>query len=70
LLTAAERRLRDLGFAYAMLAVYEANERARRFYEQAGWAADGERWLVERGGAGVWQLRYVKPLVDLHEGSA
>jgi ribosomal protein S18 acetylase RimI-like enzyme len=35
------RDLRDQGFARAMLWVLEANARARRFYEAAGWAFDG-----------------------------
>jgi ribosomal protein S18 acetylase RimI-like enzyme len=33
--------LRSRGFAEATLWVLETNERARRFYERAGWAADG-----------------------------
>jgi GNAT superfamily N-acetyltransferase len=37
----ATRRLRDAGHARAFLWVLETNERARRFYERAGWAWDG-----------------------------
>lgn len=33
--------LRDRGFASATLWVLQTNERARRFYEVAGWAPDG-----------------------------
>jgi GNAT superfamily N-acetyltransferase len=33
--------LREAGFTRATLWVLEANERARRFYEKAGWAWDG-----------------------------
>jgi ribosomal protein S18 acetylase RimI-like enzyme len=33
--------LRERGFRSATLWVLETNERARRFYEKAGWAADG-----------------------------
>ncbi len=33
--------LRDRGFRTATLWVLETNERARRFYEVAGWASDG-----------------------------
>ena len=35
------RRLRDGGFAEAILWVLEDNPRTRRFYEAAGWHADG-----------------------------
>jgi GNAT superfamily N-acetyltransferase len=35
--------LRSRGFATATLWVLETNERARRFYEIAGWSADGTR---------------------------
>lgn len=34
--------LRKAGFERATLWVLEANERARRFYERAGWTLDGE----------------------------
>lgn len=37
----ATDRLRDAGFARAFLWVLETNERARRFYERAGWNWDG-----------------------------
>ena len=37
----ANRILRERGFAAATLWVLEANERARRFYEAAGWRLDG-----------------------------
>jgi ribosomal protein S18 acetylase RimI-like enzyme len=35
------RRLREAGFRRAFLWVLETNERARRFYERAGWSWDG-----------------------------
>lgn len=41
LFEAARERLRVGGFERATLWVLEANERARRFYERAGWAWDG-----------------------------
>jgi GNAT superfamily N-acetyltransferase len=41
LFAAATRALRDGGFRRATLWVLEANERARRFYERAGWTWDG-----------------------------
>jgi ribosomal protein S18 acetylase RimI-like enzyme len=37
----AVRRLRAGGFDHVVLWVLETNGRARRFYEQAGWHADG-----------------------------
>jgi GNAT superfamily N-acetyltransferase len=40
---AAEQALGTLGFDTGVLWVLEANERARRFYEAAGWRADGAR---------------------------
>lgn len=51
-------RLRSEGFAEAILWVFEDNPRTRRFYELAGWHADGgvkdEEWL----GATVREVRY------------
>lgn len=41
LLRAATGALREAGFVRASLWVLEANERARRFYEKAGWVWDG-----------------------------
>jgi GNAT superfamily N-acetyltransferase len=41
LLRRATRTLLDLGCARGTLWVLEANRRARRFYEAAGWRADG-----------------------------
>jgi ribosomal protein S18 acetylase RimI-like enzyme len=41
LLEHAVADLRDRGFRAATLWVLETNERARRFYEMAGWRADG-----------------------------
>jgi L-amino acid N-acyltransferase YncA len=41
LLAEATARLREAGFRRATLWVLEANARARRFYEKAGWAWDG-----------------------------
>lgn len=51
-------RLRAEGFGEAILWVFEDNTRARRFYEAAGWRADGgskdEEWL----GTAVREIRY------------
>src|SRR5580765_6261293 len=38
----------------------ERNERARRFYEQAGWREDGARDRIERLGTPAVHLRYRK----------
>jgi GNAT superfamily N-acetyltransferase len=58
LMDAALQRMRDEGFAEAILWVLEDNSRTRRFYELAGWHVDGvdkeEEWL----GAVVRELRY------------
>lgn len=41
LMAAARRRLREAGFAEAILWVLRGNERAARFYEREGWNRDG-----------------------------
>jgi GNAT superfamily N-acetyltransferase len=51
------RRARDI-----TLWVFEANTRARRFYERAGFALDGGRKPVERGGATLCEIRYRREL--------
>jgi len=40
LIAVGEEAMRDLGFRDAGLWVLEANRRARRFYELAGWTLD------------------------------
>lgn len=51
-------QLREEGFREAILWVLEDNPRTRRFYELAGWHADGgvkdEEWL----GTAVREIRY------------
>ena len=58
LMTQALAGLRDEGFLDAILWVLEENARARRFYEHAGWTADGgvkdEEWLETH----VREVRY------------
>ena len=58
LMTDALTGLRDEGFLDAILWVLEENARARRFYEHAGWTADGgvkdEQWLEKL----VREVRY------------
>lgn len=46
----------------AALWVLEANDRARRFYERAGWALDGARKAEERLGVRAPEVRYRKRL--------
>ncbi|MBD0347542.1 MAG: GNAT family N-acetyltransferase [Thermoleophilia bacterium] len=58
---AAIEALRDARFADAMLWVLAANERARRFYERQGWAADGTT-KVESYGVRVTEVRYRRAL--------
>lgn len=62
LLQAAEKWLRDAGFPTAMLWVLTANERARRFYEVAGWTFDGTEKMYERDGYEIPEVRYVRDL--------
>lgn len=62
LLAHAVDELRALGFRDAVLWVLEENTRARRFYELAGWQADGVRKDYERDGALRHELRYRRAL--------
>lgn len=50
LLAAAERELADRGATTARLWVFEQNEPSRRFYERAGWEADGTRETLAEWG--------------------
>ena len=52
-----ERRCVELGFSSARLSVLDSNDRARRFYEKAGWAVDGME--------GKSSIRYRKTLQDV-----
>jgi RimJ/RimL family protein N-acetyltransferase len=58
LLTRAISRAADQGFAEATLWVYADNERARRFYENAGWQLDGAKQRKQRGDARPLGVRY------------
>jgi ribosomal protein S18 acetylase RimI-like enzyme len=61
LIERAEARLaRD--YQDATLWVLEANPRARRFYERAGWHPDGARKHYERWGVAAPEIRYRKRL--------
>jgi GNAT superfamily N-acetyltransferase len=58
LMTAARRRLRQVGVAGALLWVLDGNVSAQRFYERDGWRFDGARRIVTFGDSPVEQLRY------------
>jgi ribosomal protein S18 acetylase RimI-like enzyme len=62
LIVAGEARLRELGHTHAVLWVLEDNPRARRFYELAGWRADGTKRPIEIFGVEVAEVRYEKEL--------
>jgi ribosomal protein S18 acetylase RimI-like enzyme len=62
LIEAGEDRLRELGHSHAILWVLEDNPRARRFYELAGWTADGTVRPIEVFGMSVPEVRYGKRL--------
>ncbi len=64
LMAHATRRLREQGLGSAILWVVEGNQRARRFYERAGWASDGA--VKDEGFAGV-VVREVRYVIDLQD---
>lgn len=62
LMAKAEQLLMDAGFTEACLWVLEDNARGRRFYETAGWDADGQTKAAAIGGRGLVEVRYRKQL--------
>jgi ribosomal protein S18 acetylase RimI-like enzyme len=58
LFDSAIRGLTDAGFSAATLWVLETNARARRFYEAAGWLADGANKTEKRGDVELREVRY------------
>lgn len=58
LLQAATDRLRRAGFTEAILWVLDTNQRARRFYDRAGWKPDGQTKKDERGPVVLNEVRY------------
>jgi ribosomal protein S18 acetylase RimI-like enzyme len=62
LMEAAERTMIEQSFQQAILWVFADNLRARRFYEQAGWSADGTFKVEEIGGVQPTQVRYRRTL--------
>ena len=61
LMSCAVTALTEAGYGRAVLWVLEANARARRFYEKAGWAPDGASNILD-GLGGVVEVRYTRPL--------
>jgi GNAT superfamily N-acetyltransferase len=62
LLAAAHAELARLGYREAVLWVLPGNRRARRFYEAAGWVADGAERTDEVFGVMVPEVRYRRRL--------
>jgi ribosomal protein S18 acetylase RimI-like enzyme len=58
LLDTAARELTTLGYGSALLWVLADNQRARAFYERAGWQADGATKQATFGGRAVTEVRY------------
>ena len=61
LMSCAVAALTDACYERAVLWVLEANARARRFYERAGWVPDGASNVLGVLG-GVVEIRYTRPL--------
>jgi RimJ/RimL family protein N-acetyltransferase len=62
LMSAALQTLEQAGYTQATLWVLEANERARRFYEAAGWRTDGALDAETASGLPLTKVRYCRPL--------
>ncbi|MFI7016522.1 GNAT family N-acetyltransferase [Streptomyces sp. NPDC050164] len=62
LLEESVARCSTAGHARLLLWVLKANERARRFYERAGFRADGAEEPFEVDGVAVPEVRYAKAL--------
>jgi GNAT superfamily N-acetyltransferase len=62
LMTTALDRLRDAGYTEVTLWVLDSNDRARRFYALAGFAADGARKDDDLAGTTVTEVRYRRAL--------
>jgi GNAT superfamily N-acetyltransferase len=58
LMAGAVAGLAGLGYADATLWVLDGNDRARRFYERAGWAADGTELTDASRGFPIREVRY------------
>ena len=62
LMGAGSENLRGSGFTEATLWVLGKNERARRFYEAAGWAPDGAAKEDDSRGFSLTEVRYRRRL--------
>ncbi|MGW0288515.1 N-acetyltransferase family protein [Streptomyces tuirus] len=62
LLTESVARCRAAGHGRLLLWVLKENDRARRFYERAGFRADGAEEPFEVDGVAVPEVRYSRPL--------
>jgi ribosomal protein S18 acetylase RimI-like enzyme len=69
LLRTATSDLVERGFAKASLWVFTANDRARRFYEAAGWRPDGTAQMLDFDGTGIEEVRYRIDLAGKPQGS-
>jgi RimJ/RimL family protein N-acetyltransferase len=61
-LAAAVDDLGERGFEPLVLWVLTLNERARRFYEAAGWRPDGERRVLDFDGTPIEEMRYARTI--------
>lgn len=61
LFAAATADLEQRGLTPLVVWVFEANPPARRFYEAAGFRADGARHAIDFDGVVVPEIRYVRP---------
>jgi RimJ/RimL family protein N-acetyltransferase len=61
-LAAAVTGLTGTGFSQAVLWVLDTNERARRFYQAAGWSLDGTAKRDTIAGVQVTEVRYRRSL--------
>jgi L-amino acid N-acyltransferase YncA len=62
LMAAAIEQLRAAGFRTVTLWVLDSNDRARRFYERAGFALDGAAKEEELAGTPIREVRYRREL--------
>jgi GNAT superfamily N-acetyltransferase len=58
LLQTATMDLIERGFSSAILWVFTENDRARQFYEAAGWRPDGTSETLDFNGTGIGAVRY------------
>ena len=62
LMDSSVEELRRLGYREAVLWVLDSNQRARRFYEIAGWSADGGAKEDDSRGFVLREVRYGRSL--------